>query len=169
MAPGALGIPGIPGIPGAPRVGAAVAAVARLRREAGPPDAVRAVVRENRLSSGLDADDVRLIFAQRVADTLEGGRAAILTPDNRKRALRMARLLGMRPFDASLIVAVVQDSARTGAPMGLLARDARLALVAPADPSRPLARRRLFLSARLVGVMVVAGTVFGALVSWALR
>ncbi len=150
------------------RVSAEGAAVARQRREAGPPDAVRAVVRENRLSARLDADDARLMFAQRVAEVLDGGEAAILTPENRRRALRMAWLLGMRPFDASLVVAIVQDNARRGLPATTLARDARLVMVAPAGAGREGAER-VFVRAWVALALAGAGAVFGALVMWVTR
>lgn len=150
------------------RVSAEGAAVARLRREAGPPEAVRAVVRENRLAARLDADDARLMFAQRVSEVLDGGEAAILTPENRRRALRMARLLGMRPFDASLVVAIVQDNARRGVPATMLSRDARLVMVAPSGAGREAAQR-VFVRAWVACALAGAGAVFGALVMWVTR
>ncbi|MHC4976575.1 MAG: hypothetical protein ACYTF7_08210 [Planctomycetota bacterium] len=78
----------------------------------------RQIERENRVASraidDLDEHDARVVFATRVASTLEGGRAAVLRPENRARLRRMAVKMGIRDFDASLIVAIVQDAARRG-------------------------------------------------------
>ncbi|MEM1329956.1 MAG: hypothetical protein AAGG07_05290 [Planctomycetota bacterium] len=74
------------------------------------------------------------MFAARVASSLEGGRAAVLPPERRARLVTQARSLGLREFDANLIVAIVQDSARTGAaPLGPETAD-RLPLVASGSP-----------------------------------
>ncbi|MDX2115661.1 MAG: hypothetical protein SFZ24_08590 [Planctomycetota bacterium] len=82
-------------------------------------DARRAVETENRaaalLTSGDRAvEDLRQIFALRAASTLEGGRAAILRPERRRELVAGAAALGMRPFEANLIIAVVQDGVRRG-------------------------------------------------------
>lgn len=76
--------------------------------------ATRAVTRENRRASGLSPEDARNILALRIAELLQGGRAAILTPERRARAIRISRLLGVRDFDAHLVIALVQDRARRG-------------------------------------------------------
>lgn len=60
------------------------------------------------------ADRSTRFFQALVANRLEGGRAAILTPDSRAVLLESAAKLGFRPFDAALIIAVVQDRARRG-------------------------------------------------------
>lgn len=57
--------------------------------------------------------DPRWVFAVRVAYSLEGGRAAILRPAERRHLSRLARYLALRPFDANLIIAIVQDAARS--------------------------------------------------------
>lgn len=56
----------------------------------------------------------RQLFAQAVEGALQGGRAAILTPLDRDALLAHARTLALRPFDAHLIIATVQDAARRG-------------------------------------------------------
>ena len=49
--------------------------------------------------------------------------------------MTMANGLGLRPFDASLVIAIVQDAARNGeTPLGSDA-ERRLALVTPARPA----------------------------------
>ncbi|TVQ63317.1 MAG: hypothetical protein EA379_04160 [Phycisphaerales bacterium] len=86
------------------------------------PEATRAarwrIRRENELAAALanmPHDDARRLFAVRVAETLDGGRSAILRPERRDRLLRIAHMLGVRPFDANLVIAIVQDGARRGA------------------------------------------------------
>lgn len=83
-------------------------------------DDARAVAHENTLAArlarrGAEADqDVREIFAQQAARVFEGGRAAILRPESRRLLVGDARRLGLRPFEANLIIAVAQDAARSG-------------------------------------------------------
>lgn len=74
----------------------------------------RAVEHENARSACLGTDDVRWIMALRVHEQFEGGRAAILRPDRRRRLVELGQTLGLRPFDANLVIAVVQDAARRG-------------------------------------------------------
>jgi hypothetical protein len=83
-------------------------------RTIAPRRATRAVERENRSAAVLPADDARRIFGDHVARSLEGGRAAILRPDRRRLLVSRAATLGLRPFDANLIIAIVQDGARRG-------------------------------------------------------
>lgn len=65
---------------------------------------------------------------------LEGGRAAMLSPEKRKRLISDAGALGIRPFDANLVIAIVQDQARMGlAPKGSDFH-ARLSLVREPGP-----------------------------------
>lgn len=73
------------------------------------------VSRANVESAGLSTDDARWIFAQEVRDSLEGGRAAILPPAQRRELVASALRSGLRPFDANLVIAIVQDDVRTGA------------------------------------------------------
>ena len=75
-----------------------------------PVERVRSV-REAPRVRGLDA---RGVFAARVAESLEGGRAAVLRPARRRRLIRIARMLGIREFDAHLLIALAQDRARRG-------------------------------------------------------
>ncbi len=59
----------------------------------------------------MDAADPRWVLAIRTSQCLQG---AILAPEQRDRLLILARLLGLTPFDANLIIAIVQDQARRG-------------------------------------------------------
>jgi len=117
-------------------------------------------IRANRASAGLDPADARWVFAVRVSQTLEGGRAAILRPQRRRALLTQARSMGLRDFDASLVIAIVQDGARTGDGALGPSVEQRVALVRRSEPKaidwRPA---------------VVAGLAFGIallalLISW---
>jgi hypothetical protein len=50
-------------------------------------------------------------LAVRTAELLQGD---ILTPESRDRIVRMGRLFNLTPFDANMIIAIVQDQARRG-------------------------------------------------------
>lgn len=69
---------------------------------------------ENRAAAGLPSLDARRVMAVRVSDALEGGRAAILRPEARARLVSSASRMGLRPFDANMVIAIVQDAARRG-------------------------------------------------------
>jgi hypothetical protein len=73
----------------------------------------REVARENRLAAEaeLNPNDARWVLAIRAAHALEG---AQLRPERREKLVRLATTLGMRPFDANLVIALVQDRARRG-------------------------------------------------------
>ena len=74
----------------------------------------------------------------RAAGKLEGGTRAVLTPENRDRLRKDASALGLRPFDASLIIAIVQDAARAGLePLGPDAAGKVSLVKDPAGEARP--------------------------------
>lgn len=62
----------------------------------------------------LPPHDARRVLAVAAFTALEGGRAAVLRPVRRQRLSRLAAQLGLRLFDASLIIAIAQDAARHG-------------------------------------------------------
>ncbi|MBY0311545.1 MAG: hypothetical protein K2W85_05715 [Phycisphaerales bacterium] len=76
------------------------------------PAATRGVEAENRRSVTLSALDPRWVLAVQVKRAIEGGRAAVLPPEARERLIALGGRLGLRPFDTSLVIAVVQDGAR---------------------------------------------------------
>jgi len=89
-----------------------------LRRDAEERRAEIGVQSENRAASTnpeLEAADPRWVLASRAYSQLDG---AALSPERRERVLRTASTLGIRPFDANLIIAIVQDRARRGRPLG---------------------------------------------------
>lgn len=74
----------------------------------------RAVAAENLVAAHqptLDPTDPRWVLAARAQGMLEG---TALPADRRERVLRLAQRIGVRPFDANLIIAIVQDRARRG-------------------------------------------------------
>ena len=76
--------------------------------------ASQAVARENAAASKntyLDPTDPRWILAAKTNAQLQG---SALTLDRRNRVLRLAHRLGVRPFEANVIIAIVQDQARQG-------------------------------------------------------
>jgi len=84
------------------------------RMRAGQAQATRAVERENRQAARnveMDPTDPRWVFAARAYSQLDG---AALTADRREKLMKTARQLGIRVFDASVIIAMVQDRARRG-------------------------------------------------------
>jgi len=77
-------------------------------------EARRRVALENRLAAdapGLSPEAPHLRLAGRVAAALEG---AVLPPERRDDIVRHARELGIREFDAHLVIAVIQDRVRRG-------------------------------------------------------
>ncbi|MBS0191220.1 MAG: hypothetical protein U0573_15435 [Phycisphaerales bacterium] len=82
------------------------------------------------------SDDARWVFAVRVRREIQGGAAAIVVPESRKRLLKLATRLGLRGFDANLIIAIVQDDARnypSNIPVPSSAIKGPLALIRPAS------------------------------------
>jgi hypothetical protein len=97
-------------------------------------DAARGVARENRAAAQnplLDPADPRWVLALRARAQLQGG---ALPPDRRAQLMRAARAMGMRDFDATMIIAIVQDQARRGVELGGGA--GTIALLAPPERER---------------------------------
>ncbi|KAA0216232.1 MAG: hypothetical protein DYG94_05665 [Leptolyngbya sp. PLA3] len=111
-------------------------------------------------ASPLEAGDARWILAVRVAAAIEGERAAVLTPEKRERLLKLARLLGLRDFDAALIIAIIQDSARCG--LGPLADTTaeRIAMVRKPQPASRDEPWQWFIRSACVSALGALGAVF---------
>ncbi len=111
---------------------------------------------ENRAASMMSDDDARAVLALRAHEQLQGGRSAVLTPERRRALVTTATHLGLRPFDASLIIAVVQDAARRGEAMEHPQTTGRLRMIP--DPGvardRPRAREREFVWAIVVSILI---------------
>lgn len=98
----------------------------------------RAVARENLEAASdrsLDPTDPRWIVAVQAAAAMEG---SLLTFERRRKILALAHRVGVRPFDANLIIAAVQDRARRGEPL----EDAADTIAHAARPSRAAGRPR---------------------------
>jgi hypothetical protein len=129
----------------------------------------RAVARENqaaRHNLGLDPTDPRWKLALRAYAQLEG---TALTPERRRQVERTAATLGVRPFEANVIMAIVQDHARHG--RGLPDAAATLALLdAPATPVAGRASsdtRVIWL--RWIAALAASVAVNAWLIAWILR
>ncbi|MCE2884195.1 MAG: hypothetical protein LW806_04755 [Planctomycetaceae bacterium] len=91
--------------------------------------------RARALDSAFDPTDTRWTLAIETQRALQG---AVLAYEDRKRLLGLATKLGIRAFDANLIVAVVQDRARRGESLEDAAPT--IAMVAPARTTEAAAR-----------------------------
>jgi len=120
------------------------------------------VRRENR-AAAISRDDRRAVFAAHVVRQLDGGRAAILTPDRRRGLLTLAERMGMRLFDANLVIAIVQDAVREGDDPLDTPADARIGLVSTRDDGRHTARRLLLW---WCGSMLLGIALFAGLIAW---
>lgn len=103
------------------------------RRNAAGSTAAQPVWTENQSAAKLSPTDARWALAVRTSQVLEGGRVAMLAPDKRRTLVRLAGQMGLRDFDAALVIAIVQDAARLGEPLTRSAQD-RLAMIRPATP-----------------------------------
>lgn len=84
----------------------------------------------------LEPSDPRWVLAVRTAAALDG---AILRPEKRRRLLHVGRMLGLSPFDANLVMAIMQDQARRGCVPDHCpaAGEKQLAMVTLPDAYRP--------------------------------
>lgn len=114
---------------------------------------------------GLGATDPRWLLAVKTSSLLEGGKAALLTPAKRRSVMTLAKQLGLRPFEASLVVAVVQDGARAGEGALSPGVKQRLSLVAAGSSAVPAEPKR----ARWAGLMGFAAALGGVLTALLIR
>ncbi|MEM6334798.1 MAG: hypothetical protein AAF823_15800 [Planctomycetota bacterium] len=87
---------------------------ARLNARATARSARRSIARPAARSAEpqtLAANDPRWVLAIRTAHELD---QTTLVPEKRQKLVRLGRSLGLNPFDANLIIAIVQDQARRG-------------------------------------------------------
>ncbi len=99
--------------------------------------AIADVTEENRnayRNQSLDPTDPRWVLAVRTHSQLQG---TTLTYERRQRLMRTAEQLGVRPFDANIIIAIVQDHARRGVTLSYAA--GTLALLGPTGSNRSTA------------------------------
>ncbi len=62
-------------------------------------------------AASMQPDDPRWVLAVRTRELMQG---ALLAPEHRSNLLRLGRILGLTPFEANLVIAIVQDQARRG-------------------------------------------------------
>ncbi|MEM1211818.1 MAG: hypothetical protein AAGI68_05900 [Planctomycetota bacterium] len=89
----------------------------------------------------------------RAGEALQG---TLLTPDRREGLMRLASVMGLNPFDASLVLAIVQDQARRGhRPEHCAAAGADQLLMIPAPTTRSIGKaRRLWTIAGLTVCLI---------------
>jgi hypothetical protein len=121
--------------------------------------AVRAVAEENqaaRLNLALNPSDPRWVVAVRAYSQLQG---STLTPERRRHVQQLASLLGVRPFETNVIMAIVQDHARHGRTLHDAAATIALLEKPVTEPSP---------TARWFWALVLAAVMCAMLASWLL-
>lgn len=136
-------------------------------RRVEPHGRVERVERENRAAAAMSALDARWVFAVQVAREIElsgAPGAGVLAPERRRSLAKLATRLGLRQFDANLVIAIVQDGCRTeGDGLSREVSD-RLSLVRSTDPRGGLNAREL--AAWLIASACLAVTLGLALTKW---
>ncbi len=117
----------------------------------------RNVALENRLAAEtphLNQGRPQWLFAGHVLKALDG---SILPPERRKELLEKSRQLGIRTFDANLVIAVVQDRARRGESIHSASGTLRLV--------SPTAEKNRFDALPIVLFSAATGIAFGLVVA----
>ncbi|MCB9846411.1 MAG: hypothetical protein H6811_10555 [Phycisphaeraceae bacterium] len=129
------------------------------------PTPRQAVTSENVAAAGLQPSDARWVLAARVAQSLDGQRAGLLPPERRRRLVAQGVSMGLREFDANLVIAVVQDGARTGE--GALSRNVEQRLTLIRNPRSDARTQPVWLS--MLAAAVGALALLTALIIWVLH
>ncbi len=124
--------------------------ILRARKLAVVEEMLRA--RESTRQNTLDPTDPRWAIACATRDALQG---AVLTYENRRKVMLLAQRVGIRAFDANLIVAIVQDRARRGEPIEAAA-DALSVIPKPSVRPGRAAAAGVWAAAILVAILVDA-------------
>lgn len=101
----------------------------RMRKLAVAEEMLRA--REATVRRAVDPEDPRWMLALATHQSLQG---SMLAFEDRRKVLLLAQRIGIRPFDANLIVAIVQDRARRGEPLEEVAEAIGVVPLPPAKP-----------------------------------
>ncbi len=140
--------------------------------------ATKRIARETRraaINPDMQSADPRWILAAEIEKELDG---SALPPANRRRLLQLAHRLQLRPFDANLVIAVVQDAARCGTlGEGADSIQDSLAIIPsithlgenPAStntPNRRHSRRMWHLAVSAVASAILATLLFLGMLSW---
>lgn len=115
-------------------------------------------------ATGVGNTDPRWLLAIKASTLLEGGKAAMLRPHNRRELMTLAKFMGLRAFDAGLVIAVVQDGARSGE--GALSAGVRTRLTLVGAPQITGASRDT-LASRIPGALIAA-VILGSMLAWGL-
>lgn len=107
------------------------------------------------------------ILTHTIADSIEGGRIALIRPERRRRILHAASLLGVRAFDANLLIAIVQDDARRG--VHTTPDDPRLRLLDPASRRSDAGGWARAAIAQAVAAIVIAAGAVATVIVWLTR
>jgi hypothetical protein len=136
-------------------------------------NARRHIAAENHLAGGMPVlEGVNGAFVHDVVKALEGGRAAILRPHRRKALVAGAVDRGLRPFQAHLLVAGVQEAVRAGEivlPEGQMQPVEQSLPLEEAKRGTKMAGSVRGLIAQAVFVLAIAGTIFTVLLVMVLR
>jgi hypothetical protein len=111
--------------------------------------------------------DARWVLATRVRESLQGGSAGVLPPEQRARLVGIGQRLGLRAFDINLIIAIVQDHARFGRePQTELV--ARLTMIPGATRTSEYATPSAgtWWAAWMIAALLLAGVFLAASVTW---
>lgn len=118
------------------------------------------LARETARDRTFDPTDARWQLAAEAQRALQG---AVLAFEDRRRLLALANRLGIRSFDANLILALVQDRARRGEP--LEAASATIEMI-PKPPARGTARDTRDWTPVWLAALMVAMAVDAMLIAW---
>lgn len=121
-----------------------------------------AVVKENRIAAhapGIDPYDPRWVLAMQTQARLQG---TTLTPERREQLLRSGKRLGLRPFESNLVIAIVQDRARTGLP----ASDPKPALSLIGGLPKPARRPRDLAWPKWLAAISAGAALAAVLIRW---
>jgi len=109
----------------------------------------------------LPPTDPRWLLALRTAELLQG---PILPPAQRERLVRLGQVLGLSPFDANLVIAIVQDRARRGLrPDACPHAAAEQLRMVPLSADHQLSRTRRHLTTALVALGLLLETLLLAI------
>lgn len=113
-----------------------------------------------------DPLDPRWLLAVHVAQKLDG---SVLLPEHRESLVREGVESGMSPFEANLVIAIVQDKARRGVPPVWcpMAGEEQLRMITPPSPAKNDRAARWMLRASWIALAIFAAE--AALLAWVLR
>ena len=136
-----------------------------LRLTDSPPPLRKQAPKPTPLTGG---SDPRWVLAVRTAELLQGD---ILTPECRERIVRMGKMFNLTPFDANMIIAIVQDQARRGIEPHLCptAGEPQLRMITPPKRRSVLEMLRTRYGLTLLALITIILTLETLLILWLRR